>query len=54
MDNTLIATASGRVFAKDLNDWKILYPEVPKKLKKAAEDGYKIVVFTNQVKHQLV
>ena len=48
MDNTLIATASGRVFPLDHNDWKIFLSEVPGKLKSYHEDGYKIVVITNQ------
>ena len=52
MDNTLITTQSGRVFPIDHNDWRILYPEVPSKLKKLLEDGFKIVVLTNQVKYE--
>ncbi|XP_042223215.1 uncharacterized protein F21D5.5-like [Homarus americanus] len=48
MDGTLIVTKSGNVFAKDYNDWKIIYSEVPGKLKKLHQDGYKIIIFTNQ------
>lgn len=48
MDNTLIKTLSGLVFPKDQNDWQLLYPEVPGKLKKLHADGYKIVILTNQ------
>ncbi|XP_039262628.2 bifunctional polynucleotide phosphatase/kinase-like [Styela clava] len=49
MDGTIITTASGRTFAKDHNDWKILYAEVPGKLKKLQNDQYKIVIITNQL-----
>ena len=48
MDSTLITTMSGNVFPKDMNDWKILFPEIPGKLKQLKSDGFKIVVLTNQ------
>lgn len=48
MDNTLIKPKSGLVFPKDCNDWQLLYPDVPSKLKQFHMDGYKIVIFTNQ------
>ena len=48
MDGTLITTKSGRVFPVDNNDWKIIFPEVPKKLQSMSKKGYKIVIFTNQ------
>ncbi|KAK9296462.1 hypothetical protein QLX08_009518 [Tetragonisca angustula] len=48
MDGTLIKTKSGLVFPKDCDDWQLIYPDVPKKLRKLHNDGYKIVVFTNQ------
>jgi len=48
IDGTIITTQSGKVFPKDIHDWKILYPEVPGKLKKLSQDGFKIVFITNQ------
>lgn len=48
MDGTLIKTKSGRVFPKTIDDWQIAYSEVPGMLKSLHEDGYKIVIFTNQ------
>lgn len=48
MDGTLIKTKSGLIFPKTHNDWQLLYPEVPNKLKQLYNDGYKIVIFTNQ------
>lgn len=48
MDGTLIKTVSGNVFPKSIDDWQLNMNEVPAKLKKLHDNGFKIVVFTNQ------
>lgn len=48
MDDTLIETKSGKVFAQGRSDWKWLFPSVPEVLKRLHADGVKLVIFTNQ------
>jgi DNA 3'-phosphatase len=48
-DETLITPSSKRKFGKDATDWMFLFPDVPKRLMKIFQEGYFIVVFTNQL-----
>lgn len=48
MDYTLIHPKSGLKFPKDKNDWEWHFKNVPLKLNKLYEDGYDIVIFSNQ------
>ncbi|KAI8384401.1 polynucleotide kinase 3 phosphatase-domain-containing protein [Radiomyces spectabilis] len=48
LDATLISTKTGRVHSKDENDWQWWHSSVPSQIKKLHDDGYKIVVFSNQ------
>ena len=44
LDWCVIGTASGKVFPKDLHDWKFLFPEVPGRLKQLHKEGYKVLL----------
>lgn len=48
LDGTLIKTKSGRIFAKDKNDWIFFNDNVCSKLKELHDKGFDIVIFTNQ------
>lgn len=49
MDGTLIVTKSGKRFAKDAEDWKWFDAKrVPEKLAQLVEDGFELVLFSNQ------
>jgi len=49
MDDTIITRKSGAKFPKDAHDWVLLFDKVTPTIKKLHEDGYKIVIFTNQL-----
>lgn len=48
MDGTLIKTKSGKVYPVSMNDWELAFSTIQKKLKEKFEEGYKIVILTNQ------
>ena len=47
-DDTLVSTRSGRKFPQDGADWTLWHPKVAASLKQLHEDGYRVVVFSNQ------
>ncbi len=47
-DWTLVNPKGGRTFPVSIDDWEWLYPHVPAKIRKYYNDGYMIVIFTNQ------
>jgi len=49
MDDTIITRKSGAKFPKDAHDWVLLFDKVAPTIKKLEADGYKIVIFTNQL-----
>jgi bifunctional polynucleotide phosphatase/kinase len=49
-DWTIVKKKERKTFPTNINDWQWLYPDVPNKIKKYYEDGYMIVIFTNQSK----
>jgi len=49
-DWTLVSPKGGKTFPSDIDDWELLYPCIPEKLKTYYEEGYMIVIFTNQSK----
>ncbi|KAL8378095.1 hypothetical protein RB595_008683 [Gaeumannomyces hyphopodioides] len=48
LDSTLITTASGKKFANSPSDWRWWDPSVPSKLQSLYNDGYRVVILSNQ------
>lgn len=49
-DWTLVSPKEGKTFPTRIEDWEWLYPSIPEKIKNYYEDGFMIVLFTNQSK----
>lgn len=49
-DWTLVQPKGGKTFPSNIDDWEWLYPTIPDKLRSYHEDGYMVVIFTNQSK----
>jgi len=49
-DWTLVKPKNGKKFPSNIHDWQWLNPNIPEQIKKYYEDGYMIVIFTNQSK----
>lgn len=48
LDDTLIKTKSGNKFPKNKYDWKFLYDSVPFKLFELINNGFSVIIITNQ------
>ena len=48
LDGTIIKTKSGRRFPKDKDDWQLINDSIKIKLSSLIDDGYAIIIFTNQ------
>ena len=49
-DHTLVCPKDGKTMPSDVEDWKWLYPNIPDELKRYNDEGFSIVIFTNQSK----
>ncbi|KAG4087239.1 polynucleotide kinase 3 phosphatase-domain-containing protein [Neocallimastix lanati (nom. inval.)] len=48
LDETLIRPKGKNKFPKNADDWQFTYSFIPNKLKKLVEDGFRVVIFSNQ------
>jgi len=49
-DWTLVNPKDGKTFPSDIDDWMWMYSNIPEQIKQYYEQGFMIVVFTNQSK----
>jgi bifunctional polynucleotide phosphatase/kinase len=49
-DWTLVSPKGGKTFPSNVDDWEWLYPTISEKIKNFYDDGFMIVIFTNQSK----
>ena len=49
-DWSLVNPKDGKTFPSNIDDWEWFSPLVPEKVKQYYEDGFMIVLFTNQSK----
>jgi len=49
-DGTLVFPKDGKQFPRSVDDWEFFNSEVPNTIRKYYEDGFMIVIFTNQSK----
>ncbi|RKO91403.1 polynucleotide kinase 3 phosphatase-domain-containing protein [Blyttiomyces helicus] len=47
-DGTIVTVKGSHVHAKNADDWKFFSTSVPERLLKAHEDGFRVVIFSNQ------
>ncbi|KAJ2741278.1 hypothetical protein GGI20_005300 [Coemansia sp. BCRC 34301] len=48
LDGTLVCTVGSNIHPKDSDDWRFFHPDVPKLLRNIHQQGYKIVLMSNQ------
>ncbi|ORX93117.1 PNK3P-domain-containing protein, partial [Basidiobolus meristosporus CBS 931.73] len=48
LDGTIITVKGKHVHPKNADDWRFLFDNIPKKLEELHQNGYKIVLFSNQ------
>ena len=49
-DHTLVCPKEGKTMPSDVEDWMWMYPNIPEQLKRYNDEGYSVVIFTNQSK----